>query len=83
MSQSFKSPATGLFAAMWTAQSGQCALCGRAMLRNRFETVHARLWAKHRATIDHILPVSKGGTDDPGNLQLAHAQCNKVKGNRR
>ncbi len=27
-------------------------------------------------TIDHIIPVSKGGTHEESNLQCAHAQCN-------
>ena len=52
------------------------------MLQNRFEAPHARLWAKYRATVDHIVPKSKGGSDHPDNLQLAHARCNKIKGNR-
>jgi 5-methylcytosine-specific restriction endonuclease McrA len=51
------------------------------MLRNRFAAPHARIWAKQRATIDHIKPRSKGGVDRPDNLQLAHARCNKIKGN--
>lgn len=32
--------------------------------------------------IDHILPVSRGGTNDPENLQVAHAVCNMRKGAR-
>ncbi|MEO1303442.1 MAG: HNH endonuclease [Pseudomonadota bacterium] len=67
---------------MWKAQAGRCALCGEPMLQNRFEAAHARIWAKRRATIDHIVPISKGGADQLENLQLAHANCNKIKGNR-
>lgn len=33
-------------------------------------------------SVDHILPRSRGGTDDPENLQLAHLLCNIRKGNR-
>jgi hypothetical protein len=33
-------------------------------------------------TIDHLLPVSKGGTNDSFNLALAHRQCNTSRGNR-
>ncbi|NQY13855.1 MAG: HNH endonuclease [Henriciella sp.] len=70
------------FEALWAAQSGNCALCGERMLRNRFAAPHARVWAKQRATYDHIIPRSKGGKDTAENLQLAHARCNKIKGNR-
>ena len=82
MSQSFKTPTSALFETLWQRQSGNCALCGKPMLRNRFEAAHARIWAKRRATFDHIQPLSKGGADEPDNLQLAHACCNKIKGNR-
>lgn len=30
-------------------------------------------------TIDHIIPVSKGGDDELDNLQLAHQPCNQDK----
>jgi len=31
-------------------------------------------------TLDHIIPVSAGGKDDPENLQTAHRACNLGKG---
>lgn len=82
MSQSFKSPSSVLFETLWEQQSGICALCGEPMLRNRFEAAHARIWTKRRATFDHVRPRSKGGLDESANLQLAHARCNKIKGQR-
>lgn len=33
-------------------------------------------------SIDHLLPVSRGGTDDPRNLVLACSGCNGSKGDR-
>jgi hypothetical protein len=30
-------------------------------------------------SVDHIYPWARGGTHDPGNLQLAHLWCNQVK----
>jgi 5-methylcytosine-specific restriction endonuclease McrA len=30
--------------------------------------------------VDHVVPVSKGGTDDMENLQLTHHWCNSRKG---
>jgi len=33
-------------------------------------------------TVDHVIPISKGGTDDPDNLVAACSRCNYSKGNR-
>lgn len=30
-------------------------------------------------TLDHIIPASKGGTDELDNQQLAHRDCNQTK----
>lgn len=38
--------------------------------------------AKWGPTIEHVLPVSKGGTNEAHNLVLAHRVCNVVRGNR-
>lgn len=32
--------------------------------------------------LDHVIPLSRGGTDTRANIQLAHAACNWSKGNR-
>ncbi len=32
--------------------------------------------------VDHIIPLSRGGTSDPDNLQVAHSRCNLQKGTR-
>ena len=80
MSQPFKLAETPLHLRLWAEQDGRCALCGEAMLKNRFDAPHARIWARQRATLDHIQPKSKGGSDAEDNLQLAHARCNKLKG---
>ena len=69
-----------VFDDLWRRQNGRCAICGEAMPRGRFDTPHATVWKKLRPTFDHIRPRAKGGGDDPGNLQLAHARCNKRKG---
>lgn len=46
-----------------------CGLCGDPV---DHDDVH----------IDHILPVSLGGSDDLPNLQVTHSRCNLVKGAR-
>tara|TARA_R110000868_G_scaffold343404_2_gene604426 strand:- start:1422 stop:1793 length:372 start_codon:yes stop_codon:yes gene_type:complete len=33
-------------------------------------------------SIDHVIPRSKGGSDDLANLRLAHWSCNRLRGNR-
>ena len=54
---------------------GACHLCGEQVdLRNEN--------GPRYATVDHILPLSKGGTDALANLALAHASCNQRKGAR-
>jgi 5-methylcytosine-specific restriction endonuclease McrA len=44
-----------------------CWYCGRTL-------------TTRTATIDHIIPKSKGGKDDFGNLRLACASCNSTRG---
>lgn len=33
------------------------------------------------STLDHIIPLSKGGADNMSNLALTHWKCNNKKGN--
>ncbi len=49
-----------------------CCLCGAS-----FQTDKTVL-----LEIDHITPVSRGGTNDPGNLQILCRPCNQAKSNR-
>lgn len=35
-----------------------------------------------RASVDHVIPRSRGGTDERSNLQLCHLRCNSIKGAR-
>lgn len=53
---------------LWkVTENKNCAICGYAMTLNN-------------CNIDHIRPVSKGGTNDRNNLQLTHIYCNWLKG---
>jgi 5-methylcytosine-specific restriction endonuclease McrA len=38
--------------------------------------------ASGEESIDHVVPVSKGGTHEPGNVRLAHRACNNKRGAR-
>jgi len=51
------------------AARGRCELCG-VPAEERF------------LEVDHIVPRSKGGTDDLANLQALCFRCNQIKGNR-
>jgi len=50
-----------------------CAICGKKVGSGK------RLAKTRRASIDHIVPVVKGGTNDLENLQLSHLHCNIAK----
>lgn len=45
-----------------------CGLCGLKIKKNDL-------------TVDHIVPLSRGGSHDLENLRLVHAKCNVIKGN--
>ena len=56
------------------ATQSVCAICGRPV---NFDLRFPDPWS---ATVDHIIPVSKGGNPaDIANMQLAHLQCNRMK----
>lgn len=51
---------------IWERQNEKCAYCGQ---RKQLK----------RMTVDHIIPLSKGGTDDIENLQCTCKKCNRLK----
>jgi 5-methylcytosine-specific restriction endonuclease McrA len=53
---------------LYCKQRGRCACCG-FLLNGDFE-------------IDHITPLSRGGSNYPSNLQLLKPLCNKLKGSK-
>lgn len=56
--------------AIWGRDGGYCGIC--------YEPVPYR-----QMHLDHIVPVSLGGGDEPSNLRPAHAKCNIGRGNGR
>lgn len=58
--------------AIYTAQCGCCVYCGREIDRTIPRSVH----------IDHIIPLSRGGSNWPQNLALTCPRCNLSKGNK-
>lgn len=51
---------------VYANSNGKCAICGKPV---KFK----------KATIDHIQPLSAGGTNDFKNLQIACHSCNGMK----
>jgi 5-methylcytosine-specific restriction endonuclease McrA len=65
-----------------------CGLQGTKFLLQRAveENPHLNLFGEKDGedilfTMDHFVPQSKGGTNDPSNLQTMCSQCNELKGN--
>lgn len=52
---------------IYNRDEGQCGLCGKSVDINDFH-------------LDHIIPLSRGGTHESRNVQIAHAFCNQSKG---
>jgi hypothetical protein len=52
-----------------------CQICGKKV-NPKYKWPHPL-----SASIDHIIPISKGGTHERKNLQLAHLECNLKKHN--
>lgn len=61
---------------LFIEQRGLCYICGGRMLRER------ELGPRLMASIDHVIPKARGGTNHRSNLRLAHRMCNSWKGAR-
>lgn len=53
---------------LYVKQFGRCACCGE-LLEGVYE-------------IDHIIPLSRGGSNFPDNIQLLKPTCNRLKGSK-
>jgi 5-methylcytosine-specific restriction endonuclease McrA len=61
--------------AIYARDSYTCQLCGKKV------DMKKKGPDPMSPSIDHILPLSKGGTHEPRNVQLAHLRCNERKYN--
>lgn len=61
---------------LWERDGGLCGRCGLEI----DPTLHGYL--PGALTIGHIVPIAKGGTNDPRNLQPEHRRCNLEAGDR-
>jgi 5-methylcytosine-specific restriction endonuclease McrA len=62
--------------AVFEAHKWICCLCQK-QIDKRLR--HPNLWA---ATLEHIVPISQGGTHTYDNVAPAHAKCNFARGDR-
>jgi hypothetical protein len=62
----------GRLAVMYTLNGGRCTYC------KRMTEIGVR--ESHGATLDHVVPVIAGGSDDFPNMALACRRCNTKKG---
>lgn len=60
----------------------KCAICGCTVDPNDTWTNEKghRCYGRMYPTVDHIIPLRRGGADVLGNVQLACKHCNSVKG---
>lgn len=52
---------------IYKKSGGICPICGGKL-------------SQYNYTIDHIVPLSRGGTNDAKNLRAVHKECNRLKG---
>lgn len=62
--------------ALCDKQNGKCYHCGVVMTAGMFPPI------KTTATVDHLMPLAKGGRDCSDNRVAACHKCNKAKGNK-
>jgi len=76
---------------------GQAKRLRLGKLATRRETIYKFLQKRHQgivpcyvcgkhvkegnATLEHIIPLSLGGSDEMDNLSISHYQCNQARGN--
>ncbi len=60
--------------AIYVRDNWTCQICSEPV---DLEADYLTDWAP---TLDHVVPRSKGGSDDPENLRTAHRWCNSVRG---
>lgn len=63
-------------AAIAARDKWKCSLCGNRVLKSK-KAPHPL-----SPSLDHVIPLSKGGAHDPVNVSLAHLGCNVAKNNR-
>lgn len=64
-----RTTSTARRASIYKRDGGRCYLCQKELDAKSFH-------------LDHLIPVSRGGSNEPNNLAVACPSCNKSRGNR-
>lgn len=59
---------------VYERDGNRCYICG-VQVRKKAGRKHK----KHRPTLDHVIPRSRGGSDDADNLKVCCSGCNQEK----
>lgn len=60
----------------------ECGICHETIFYGSHETVQNQRNSRGAWNLDHIIPISRGGSNQIKNLQAVHIFCNRSKGNR-
>lgn len=67
---------------LYKRSNGKCSLCGELCDYNDcYYRGKVFIAGENYPSIDHVIPLSKGGKHSWDNVQLAHRRCNTVKSN--
>lgn len=69
---------------LFDREGGQCHICGLLCNYEDYKITEEGYFivGKFYPSIDHVVPLSKGGTHTWNNIKLAHISCNSWKGNK-
>lgn len=69
-------------AKLYARDKGKCWICGQQCDINDYKEVNGNIICGNKyPSVDHVIPVSKGGAHSWLNVKLAHRICNTVKSN--
>lgn len=63
--------------ALYRRDAGVCYLCGKLC---DWDDRHGNIVGANYPSIDHVIPIARGGLHSWGNVRLAHHGCNSAKG---
>lgn len=67
-------------ATLYRRDKGVCHICGMPCDYNDFEIRNGnKVVLDLYPTIDHVIPLARGGLHEWGNVKLAHKRCNSIK----